>query len=115
MTTTATSNKQIADTILGQLGGSTIAMLGARGRCTVCESGVVLSIRGSRKVNAITITLDPSDTYSVRFHKATAARFNARTGNLSTGSDNTVAEFSGIYADGLHGLIEDTTGLATSL
>lgn len=98
-----------AQIIADQLGRGTLYMLGARG--TVCASSdgrsLCFQIKGCRHVNAIKITLDPSDTYTVEFRKIGNARSGFRM--------SVVREVEGVYADSLHTLIERETGLATRL
>lgn len=113
MTTTTTP----ADIIAQQLGSGAIYMLGARGRCTRSTDGreLTMRIKGCRKINAISIELDDSDTYTVRFRKYTADRWNARKGEYSTARDTVVCETSFVQAESLHDVIESTTGLYTRL
>jgi hypothetical protein len=97
---------QIAQTIIDQIGGHrALYMLGAVGQAWATDRGVEIHIKGSRTVNRITITLDPSDTYSVRFSRVAKIR------NSYEYSDRTVYETDDIYADSLVGLIESKTGL----
>ena len=93
----------VARTIQLQLGFA-LRMLGAK---DLADHGDALSfkIRGSKKVNYIKVTLDPSDTYNVSFKKVTRRGLNVKD----------VSDHSGIYVDGLKPLIERVTGLYTSL
>jgi hypothetical protein len=98
----------VADIILKQLGGPRfVVMTGAK---HVLSDGPALVFQlpprmAKDGINAVKITLDPSDTYTLRFSKI------ARDGTKAT----TVREVSGVYADQLCELFESTTGLATSL
>ena len=60
-------------------------------------------------INAVKITLDPSDTYTMRFSKITDATL--RHPYKAT----TVREVSDVYADQLREIFESTTGLVTSM
>jgi len=98
MNTTTT----VATTILEQLGGPgrLAAMTSAR---NFLDHGNALSFKfkGSRKVNYVKVTLDPSDTYTVEFGK-----LNARSLEYKV-----VETLDGVYADMLVDLFEKTTGL----
>lgn len=102
--------REVANIIREQLGGRALFMLGAQHLTAVSRAagalggkakgpGLGFGIRGSRKVNVIHITLDPSDTYTVSFSKGVKL--------MSIHED--------IYVDALHKLIEKETGLYTSL
>ena len=95
----------IAATIQNQIGNRALYMLGAK---NLIDHGDALSfrIRGSRKANYIKVTLDPSDTYSIEFKKL---------GRAPAYKVTDVADFSGVYVDSLHAIIERTTGLYTSI
>jgi hypothetical protein len=99
-------DEQIVLTILQQLGGSArlAAMIGATG---FYRDGSALGFRfkGSAEFNAVKITLDPSDTYTVRLMKIAP-------GSRPLAADKT---FDGIYEDALVELLERETGLRLSL
>ena len=54
-------------------------------------------------INHVTVTLDPSDTYTVTFRRVRGTKVTV------------VSEHTDIYNDQLRGLFEDVTGLRTSL
>lgn len=95
-----------AHTILETLGNNRfIAMTGAKSFVGDSKS---LQFRlpanfAKNGINHVTITLDPSDTYSVRFGKLRGLNFKS------------ISEYSGIYCDGLRPLFTSVTGLDTSL
>jgi hypothetical protein len=93
-------NKQIAETILNQLGGSRfIAMTGAYDLC-VDKNCLIFKFKGSRKANACRITLDlGSDTYEVCFWKRHG--FNCPM----------VKSLDDVYADNLQHVFTSITGL----
>lgn len=108
----ATDARQIAATILQQLGGSRfVAMTGAHnlqhGVGMHSCGALYLRFRGSLRFNSLQVSLDGRDTYTVRFVKmAGAAR------GFGTLAETT---HEGVYAEDLRSLFERETGLATSL
>lgn len=97
--------------ILSQLGGNRFAMM--TGAKDFLADGNTLSFRlpGSggfckSGINKVTVTLDESDTYTVKFLKV-------RSG-MSSVKVVTVSEFSDIYAEDLRELFTRETGLVTS-
>lgn len=97
----------VANTILAQLGGGRfLTMTGAK-NLVGSENSLSMRVNSvnydGKRVNVLTVTLDPSDTYIVR-----ASYLRART--LTT-----VAEASDIYADQLQTVFTRLTGLHTSL
>lgn len=100
MTTTET-RQEIAGTILDQIGGRVFRTMTGAKDFIALESGLRLTIgRNAKNVRTIDIVLDSSDTYTVKF-------YNVRGRVLS--------ETSMVYADALRGMIEDNTGLRTSM
>ncbi len=101
--------RDVATTILAQLGGNKfLTMTGAKdfvgGEATLTfklPSGLAKD-----GINAVRITLDSDDTYTVELLRIARAPSRAVS---------TVAGFSGIYADGLRTLLADKTGLALEL
>ena len=96
----------VPNTIRDQLGGRALYMLGAK---NIWGEGHTLGFkigRNAKRINAITITLDPDDTYTVKFLRQKGA---------PTFEVTTVAEENGIYVDMLHDTITRNTGLHTSL
>ena len=106
---TTTSNQQVAQTILSQLGGNRfIAMTGCSNFLSDINSLSFKLPRGSAKNKAThcTITLDASDTYTIEFVKC-----NMRAAVYR----QVVAETSGVYADQLCELFTAATGLEVRL
>jgi hypothetical protein len=101
-----TPTLQVAQTILQQLGGRRfVAMTGAR---HFLGGERMLSFRlpsyfARNGINAVRITLDGSDTYTVEFSKLRGITFTP------------ISKHEGIYCDGLQALFTAETGLATSL
>ncbi len=98
------SNREVAATILSQLGGNRfVAMTGSS---SFVYGDNMLNFRvGSnpKRVKAVRITLEPSDTYKVEF----LVMRNLKMITLS--------EASGVYCDNLREVFENHTGLLTSL
>jgi hypothetical protein len=102
------SDKEIADTILDQMGGMRRigAMIGARS-FTMIKNGVQIHFPNKQrsKPNYVAITLDRgSDTYDVKFMRIDKG-----------GAPKTTAEYHDIYSDSLKNLFEKETGLYLSL
>jgi len=93
---------QIAQTIQEQLTGKTLYMLGAK-NLAATGKGLSFRVRGSKKVNYIHIELNEMDLYDVTF------------GKIAKHSMKEVNKVEGAYVDMLHELIEENTGLYTSL
>ncbi len=97
-------NREIAATILKQLGGNKfIAMTGAK-ELAFGEGTLSFKIgRNSSKANNIRITLKGDDTYKMEFIQFRKMEFK------------TIKEHDGIYNDQLQELFTAFTGLYTSL
>lgn len=106
MITTKTNDPQIAQTIIAQLGKGALFMLGAKDLLDL-GNGLQFRIRGSAKANTIMIELDQgADLYNLRILKIGRAPGYRIT---------EVADHKGIYWDQLRPLIEEATGLYTSM
>lgn len=97
----------VAKTIAESLGGGTLFMLGAKNLVDHGD-GLSFRVRGSKKplANYVKITLDPSDTYTVEFK---------RLGRAPNFKVFDVADYSMVYVDMLHDLIETHTGLCARM
>lgn len=101
------SDREIANTILSQLGGSRfVAMTGAKNFVAI-EKGLQASIgRGAKnKANKVRITLTPADLYDVEFY-----RFSSRTFDCPS-----VGKVEGVDAESLARVFTNATGLDTRL
>jgi len=95
---------QVAEIIRQQIGHKALYMLGAYNLLSHGdENALSFRIKGSRKVNYIKITLTPADLYDMEF------------GKIKKYDYDVVETHNGVYVDMLHGLIEQETGLYTSL
>jgi hypothetical protein len=104
--TQTNTNLDVAKTILAQLGGNRfLAMTGARD-LTGGEKSLTFKIgRGAKRgINAVRVTLDASDTYTVEFIKI------GRGWKVET-----VEEISLVYGDSLRAVFTEHTGFRTSL
>lgn len=104
----------IAQTIAQQLGVPTLALLGAHTLVDL-EDGLQFHIRGCSKINLIQIILDPCDTYTVNFGKLVMQEKKNLGLSYTEVSWQKVSTYSDIYCDMLHDLIQEETGIPTTL
>jgi hypothetical protein len=96
-------SNQIATTIAAQIGNRAFAMMGAK-NLLASERALQFKIgRNAKGVTHVTVTLDPTDTYTVKFDRV--RKYVAKP----------VAEVEGVYVDSLRSVIESNTGLYLSL
>lgn len=97
--------KQIADTILNQLGGGRfVAMTNAKNLCHDDDGTLRFKIgRNNTRCNFVKITLDASDTYTMEFYYSSVKGLKE------------LQKTSGLYHDALQGCFTRFTGLQTSL
>ena len=93
----------IAKTIADQLGNMALRMMGAKNLLAGSDYLQFKIGRNAKGVNLIRIILTPTDLYKIEFLRVSKVR---RT---------TLAEHDGVYADMLHGIIEDETGMYLSM
>ena len=105
---TGMSNLDVAKTILEQLGGGRfIAMTGARDFLGDANSLKFRLPKAKDGINCVQITLEPSDTYTVKFMRIGDRRTMYRVTEKSVHED--------IYFDQLQELFTRQTGLYTHL
>lgn len=92
---------EVANTIAEQIGARAFLMMGTRVKVGDSNS-LTFDIRGCPKINKIRITLI-GDLYTVTFYKSRGLEIVI------------VSELEGVYADMLHGIIEEETGLRLKL
>ena len=100
-----TTNQDIAQTILAQLGGNRfVAMTGARNLMAI-ESGLTMKLgKGAHDgITHLTITLDADDSYTLEFQKVRGTKVAEITKHV------------GVYADMLTDVFYNATGFLTSL
>jgi hypothetical protein len=101
-------NKQVAMTIIRQMGGMSKLRAMVRAKDFVAlESGVQFGFKGNRKMNKCVIKLNGMDLYDVEF-------WNIRITSKTFKTDM-VAEFNDCFNDMLINIFESTTGLYLSL
>ena len=112
------ANKEIAATILQQLGGHRfIAFTGANDFLAI-DNGLRFKIgRNASKANRIEITLNGCDLYDMRFikHRPFSIKIDHTKGEVKTIEEKstTVKEYNDIYCDQLEELFTEATGLYT--
>lgn len=104
----------IAQTIAQQLGVPTLALLGAHTLVDL-EDGLQFRIRGCSTINLIQIILNPCDTYTVNFGKLVMQEKKNLGLSYTEVSWQKVSTYSDIYCDMLHDLIQEETGIPTTL
>lgn len=104
MNTTAQNQNEVAQTILAQLGGaSRLAMMAGCKDFGASPTSVHFKVgTNAKKIGAMKITLDPNDTYTVKF-------FTGRGVNLKAGE-----VLSDVYAEDLVRIFEEKTGMYLS-
>jgi hypothetical protein len=93
----------VSQNIAAQIGNCAFTMMGTRMKIASGNS-LIFDVRGSKKVNKIVITLEPSDTYKIEFFKISRKLVS----QLVYSTDD-------IYNDQLKEVIERHTGLYLSL
>ena len=100
-------SKQIAQTILEQLGGRQFMMMvGAKNLVTLTDGGLAFQFGtgAKNKANRVRVEYDyGADAYNVEF------------GKIYRSAWKTISRHEGIYADMLQALFTDETGFFTSL
>lgn len=97
-------NKEIAETIVQQIGNRSFYMIGAK-QFVVRECGLSFCLmRNPKKATFILIQLTPYDDY-----KITTVRRRKHAGKIS---DEIIGECDGVYVEELHSTLEDMTGLS---
>lgn len=99
--------KEIAAQIASQIGQKAFFMLGAQNMVYGEENGMAylsFRIRGSSRVNYVKVSYNAGlDLYIVEFGKIRGVNYRV------------VSQFENVYADGLHKLIEQESGLYVKL
>ena len=113
-----TYDKQIAVTILNQLGGNRfVAFTGAKDFTTI-KNGLRFKIgRNASKTNRIEITLNGSDLYDMTFikYRPFSVKVDHKKGEVKTIEEKveTIKEFKDVFFDQLQELFTEVTGLYT--
>lgn len=107
---------RVADTILQQLSGNRfLVMTGAKNLIADGNTLRMTLPRNSSGANRLAITLDASDTYTMRFYKYTAGRLNKKTFSWSEDKVTEIVTVDGVYCDMLQSIFTETTGMYTYL
>ena len=96
------NNDSVPNTILSQLGGGRRLGMFLGAKEYVCSEDSLsfrFTARGAKGINKVNVRLDPSDTYTVQFFRATKAGVKL------------VTEESDVYCDQLVSVLEQKTGL----
>ena len=106
-----TANREVAQTILSQLGGNRFVMMTGANKLTVRENGLSFKIgRNATQTNHVTISYDyAQDLYNMTFEKVSLSK---KTWEVSR---KVIATHEGVYCDQLTSLFTKETGLYTSL
>lgn len=109
-------NVEKAKIILAQLGGKRFAAMTGSRDFLALENGLRMKLaRNNSRANILEITLDPNDTYSLRFYKYTRGRLNKKTLAYVPDKITEVKNYNDIYCDQLQDIFTDVTGLYTHL
>ena len=112
------TNKEIATTILQQLGGKRfIVFTGAKEFISI-DNGLRFKIgRNASKTNRIEITLNGADLYDMRFikYRPFSVKVDHKKGEVKTIEEKieTIREYNDVYFDQLQELFTRVTGLYT--
>lgn len=109
-------DKQVAETILRQLGGNKfIVMTGAKNFLALPNGGGLgMSIpRNMSKANRLKIKLMPDDTYTLEWIKFSPARWMPKQLKFSEDKITTLKVQEGVYCDQLQELFTEYTGMYT--
>lgn len=113
-----TYDKQIATTILNQLGGKRfVVMTGAKDFIAI-DNGLRFKVgRNASKANRVEIKLNGLDLYDMTFikYRPFSVKIDHKKGEVKTIEEKaeTVREYNDIYFDQLQELFTETTGLYT--
>lgn len=103
-------NQEIATTILNQLGGRCFVMMTGAKDFIITKTELSFKIgRNCNSINRVLISLDPSDTYTMKFCRD---RLSKKTFEFSR---KVVNEISDVYCDMLQPVFTQYTGLETRM
>ena len=107
---------KVAETILQQLGGNRfVAMTGAKNFVADGNTLRMSLPRNASKANRLYITLDASDTYTMRFFHYSPARLNRKTYTWSDDKVKEIKTLHDVYCDQLQEVFIAVTGMYTHL
>ena len=118
-----TTDKQIAMTIIDQMGGvkKVMAFTGAK-QFGALDNGVTFKFKMNPKMNFCRITLNEMDTYNMEFLKLLPIpkftmdqdKNNKAWERMEASNKNIVVKIDGLYNDMIKSTFEETTGLYLS-
>ena len=106
----------VPEIILEQLGGHRFVVM--TGSNHFVADGYTLRMnlaKNGSKANRLYITLDADDTYTMRFFKYTAPRFNSKTVSFTEEKITEVETIKGVYCDMLQDIFTRVTKMYTRL
>lgn len=107
---------EVANKILEQLGGNQfLAMTGANHLVADGNTLRMTLPKNASKANRLYITLDATDTYTMRFFKYTAGRMSMKTLVWTEDKVVEVRTDSGVFWDSLQAIFTEVTGMYTHL
>ena len=107
---------RVAETILQQLGGNRfVSMTGAKNFVADGNTLRMSLPRNVSKANRLYITLDASDTYTMRFFHYSPARLNRKTYAWSDDKVKEIKTLHDVYCDQLQEVFTAVTGMHTHL
>ena len=112
------TNKEIATTILQQLGGNRFVVFTGAKDFIAIDNGLRFKIgRNASKTNRIEITLNGADLYDMRFikYRPFSVKVDHKKGEVKTIEEKieTIREYNDVYFDQLQELFTGVTGLYT--
>lgn len=111
------TNKEIAATILEQLGGNRfIAFTGSKDFIATEDGGLLMTLaRNASRANRLRITLTGMDDYNMEFIRHTPWHYSTRGGQFREYPEKTetVKRFDHVFCDQLQELFTDVTHLYT--
>lgn len=106
------TSKEIAQTILSQLGGNAFVRMTGAKELVATGNGLQFNLPGrgfcKQSINRAEVILEPSDTYTLRFYRA---RRSMKQGFIL----KLVDEHSNVYAADLARIFREVTGLETRM
>ena len=110
------TNVEKASIILHQLGGNKFTALTGSKNFVALENGLRMKLtRNISGANMLEITIEPTDTYRLRFYKYIRARLDKKTLYITADKITEIKSYSDIYADQLQGIFTEVTGMDTHL
>lgn len=107
---------EIAKTILDQLGGNKFLVMTGANHLLADGNTLRMTLpKNASKANRLYITLDGTDTYTMRFFRFTPGRLNKKTFAWSEDKTEEIKLVDGVYCDMLQEIFTATTGMATRL